>query len=154
MELVVAQVVAVLSKYAIDKGESLLREAGKAAADAARELFDTVVGALRNDPATTTIADGFEKKPEGYAEPVKDVLQDRLAADPALEARVRELMEQLQAATPAATYSIIVSGSGAAAVNRSQAVGEGGNLAGQGGVIVTGGSMSGSVGGATGKRPP
>lgn len=154
MELVVAHVVAVLGRYAIDNGQTLLREAGKAAADAARELFDTVLGSLRDDAGTAVIADGFEKKPGGYAEPMKDLLEGTLAADPALEARVRELMEQFQAATPAATYSIIVRGSGAVAVNHAKAVGQGGNLADQGGVIVTGGTMSGSVGPAEGKRPP
>lgn len=142
MELVVAEVVSILGKYAIDKGQGLLREASQAAADAARILYETVMAKLRDDPATTVIADGFETKPDGYTQPVQDALQSKVDADPALAAQLRELMETLKRSTPEATWSILVSGSGAVAVDHSKAVGEGGILADKGSVVVTGGTAS------------
>ena len=154
MELVVAQVVAVLGKYALDKGEGLLREAGKATADAARDLFDTVIARLKDDPATTVIAEGFEKKPDSYAQPVEDVLTEKVQADPELESRLIELMGRLKAATPPATYSILVSGSGAVAVDHSIAVGEHGTVATDGSVVVSGGTLSGGVGRPREEEPP
>ena len=154
MELVVAEVVAILGKYVIDKGEGLLKEAGQAAAEAARNLYETVIARLKDDPATTVIAEGFETKPDGYRQPVQDALQSKVNADPALGAQLQELLESMRRATPAATWSILVSGSGAVAVDHSNAVGEGGNLAVGGSVIVTGGTNAGPVGPPGERTPP
>ena len=154
MELVVAEVVAILGKYVIDKGEGLLQDAGQAAADAARNLYDTVIARLKDDPATKVIAEGFEKKPDGYQQPVEDALQTKVDADPALAAQLQALMESLKQATPAPTWSILVSGSGAVAVDHSVAGGEGSTVATGGSVIMTGGTMSGSVAPPEERTPP
>lgn len=154
MEIVVAEVVAILGRYAIDKGEALLKDAGQAAADAARNLYDTVIARLKDDPATKVIAEGFETKPDGYQQPVEDALQKKVDADPALAAQLQALMESLKHATPAAMWSILVSGSGAVAIDHSNAVGKGGTLATDHSVIVTGGQYSGSDGPPGERTPP
>ena len=114
-----------------------------------------MIARLKDDPATKVIAEGFEKKPDGYQQPVEDALQSKVDADPALAAQLQALMESLKQATPAPTWWILVSGSGAVAVDHSVAGGEGGSTVATGGaVIVTGGTTSGSVAPPEERTPP
>jgi hypothetical protein len=128
MELVIANVVAVLGKYVIDKGAEFINEGKEAAADAARQLFDAVMDRLKSDPAGARNADGFEKNPEGYSAPVEDALKEEVKADPDFGVQLQALMDQLTAAAPG-TIQQIVSGSGAAAAQDSVAAGAGGAAA-------------------------
>jgi hypothetical protein len=128
MELVIANVVAVLGKYVIDKGAEFINEGKQAAADAARQLFDAVMDRLKADPAEAKNAERFETNPEGYKAPVNDAIVEEVKRDPAFGAQLEALLEQLTAAAPG-TIQQIVSGSGAAAAQGSVAAGAGGAAA-------------------------
>jgi hypothetical protein len=128
MELVVAEVMAVLGKFAIDKGKQLLTEAGEAAVAAARDLFDSVVDRLKGDAATEVIGEGYEKDPAGYAKPAADQVAKAAEADPAFATQLQELLEAFKSATPAETYRLIV-GSGAAVAINNSAAASGGSAA-------------------------
>ena len=154
MEIVVAQVVAVLGKFVLDQGDGLLEKAGKAAADAWHELYDTVIGRLKDDPTTTVIAEGFENKPEDYTKPLENELKKQLEVDPELEAKLTALVARWEAAAPT-KYSVKVGD------HSVVAVGEGNIAAGAGAAVATGGStiikdstQSGNVGQTSDDEPP
>jgi hypothetical protein len=128
VELVIANVVAVLGKYVLDKGAEFISEGKQAAADAAQKLFDAVMERLKADPANAGNADRFETNPDGYQAPVTDALKDEVAKDPDFGAQLQALLDQLTAAAPG-TVQQIVSGSGAAASDHSAAAGQGGAAA-------------------------
>jgi len=128
MDLVIANVVAVLGKYAIDKGAALINEGKQAAADAARQIYDAVMDRLKADPAEAKTAERFETDPDGYKAPVKDALTEAVQADPTFGDQLQSLLAQLEEAAPG-TLQQIVSGSGAAAANSSVAAGAGGAAA-------------------------
>ena len=124
----------ILGKYAIDKGATLLKEAGQAAANAAGKLFEKVMQRLKADPAEAKNAEHFERNPEGYKIPISDAIDEKLKADPNLAAELRSLVEEFQRASGT---TIINTGSGAVATH-------GGVAAGAGGVAV-GGNVGGSL---------
>jgi hypothetical protein len=128
VELLVANVVAVLGKYVIDKGAEFINEGKQAAADAAQKLFDAVMERLKADPASSGNADRFKTNPDGYSVPVTDALKDEVKEDPDFGAQLQALYDQLTAAAPG-TVQQIVSGSGAAATDHSAAAGAGGAAA-------------------------
>jgi hypothetical protein len=121
MELVVAEVMAVLGKFAIDKGKQLLTDAGEAAVAAARELFETVVDRLKGDPATEVIGEGYEADPAGYQKPATDQVAKAAEADPAFASQLQALLDAFKVVTPPETYRLIVGAGAAVAINNSAA---------------------------------
>ena len=97
----------ILGKYAIDKGATLLKEAGQAAANAAGKLFDKVMQHLKADPAEAKNAERFEQNPEGYKAPMADAIDEKLKADPNLAAELKSLVEEFERARPAGGISIM-----------------------------------------------
>ena len=137
MDPLTSTVVTLLGKYAIDKGASLLKEAGQAAADAAGKLFQKVMDRLKADPAEAKNAERFEQNPEGYQAPVADAVDEKVKSDPDFAAQLQALLEEFDKAQKAAGVSIVNTGSGAVAT-------QGGVAAGAGGVAV-GGNVSGGI---------
>ncbi|HEX6383770.1 MAG TPA: hypothetical protein VF177_03775 [Anaerolineae bacterium] len=141
---ITASVVIILGKYAIDKGATLAREAGPAAAKKAGELFQTALAYLRRDPAGQVIADRYEQNPERAAALLEDDLNQAVQADAEFAAQLQALLAQYEeaaeahAAATGSTYTATVKGGGAVAQ------GPGATAVGERGVYV-GGSVSGSV---------
>ncbi len=108
MDPLTTAVVTILGKYAIDKGASLLKEAGKGVAEAAGRLFDKVMQRLKADPAEAKNAERFETNPQGYQQPVADAVEDKMKSDPAFAAELKALLEELKRAESAA--GIVISG--------------------------------------------
>jgi hypothetical protein len=137
MDPLTTAIVTVLGKYAIDKGASLLKEAGKGVADAAGKLFDKVMQRLKADPAEAKNAERFEANPQGYEQPVADAVEEKMQADPAFAAELKALLDAFTAAQKTAGVTIVNTGSGAVAA-------QGGVASGAGGVAV-GGNVSGGI---------
>jgi hypothetical protein len=123
-------VVDILGKYAIDKGATLLKEAGQAAAQAASQLCEYVLTRLKVDPADAKNTEHFEKNPEGYKTPVTDAITEKMKSDPDFAAQLSALLQQYQKAV-SSNESAIKATSGAVAT-------QGGIAAGVGGVAVAG----------------
>ena len=137
MDPLTTAVVTILGKYAIDKGASLLKEAGKGVADAAGRLFDKVMQRLKADPAEAKNAERFETNPQGYEQPVADAVEEKMKSDPSFAAELKALLDAFAAAQKTAGVTIVNTGSGAVAT-------QGGAAAGAGGVAV-GGNVSGGI---------
>lgn len=133
MELIVAQVVGILGKYAVDRGAELFQQAGRAAADAAGELFTTVMNRLKSDPTEAKTAERFEEQPDDFAKGVEAALAELVEKDEAFAAQLRTLMTRLEIAAPDGALQLYVSGSGAAASGNAAAAGERGAAATSGG---------------------
>lgn len=132
-------VVDVLGKYALDKGVTLLKEAGQAAAFAASRLFDLVLTRLNADPADAKNARRFEENPEGYRTPITDAIAEKMKADPDFAAQLSALLQEYQRAA-SANASAIQMGSGVVATQGGIAAGEGGVAVGgnvQGGITIS-----------------
>lgn len=96
MDTVALTIVKILSKYALDKGAELGKAIGPQALDTAQEMFAMVLARVRTvDPRT---ADKFPDNPEGYQAPMKDVLQETLAADPDFAAALKARLEAYERA--------------------------------------------------------
>jgi len=123
-------VVNVLGKYVVDKGATLLKEAGQAAAQAASQLCEYVLTRLKADPAEAKNTEHFEKNPEGYKTPVTDAIAANMKSDHDFAAQLSDLLQQYQKAV-SSTESAIKATSGVVAT-------QGGIAAGVGGVAVAG----------------
>jgi hypothetical protein len=118
-------VVDILGKYVIDKGATLLKEAGQSAVQAAAKLFEQVMNRLKADPAETKNAERFEQNPEVYQAPIADALAEKVKNDPDFAAQLAALLKEYERALSRDESSIQV-GSGAAAMQGGVAAGEGG----------------------------
>jgi uncharacterized lipoprotein YddW (UPF0748 family) len=98
MDPIATAVATILGKYAIDKGATLVKEAGKSAAEAAGKLFERVMNRLKADPAEAKNAERFEKEPEKHQELIGEVLDEQLKSDPNFRAELQALLAELQKA--------------------------------------------------------
>lgn len=141
MDPFTAAVVTVLGKYAIDKGATLLKEAGQAAADASARLFHKVMERLKADPVEAKNVERFEKNPEGYKQPIADAVEEQIKADPDFAAQLKALLEEIERAERTAGMSMMTSHVTARASTDSLAIGSisiGGSVG--GGIEIQGGS--------------
>lgn len=132
-------VVDVLGKYVIDKGATLLKEAGQASAQVASQLCELVLTRLKSDPADAKNATRFEENPEGYRAPVVDAISEKAKSDPDFAAQLSALVQEYQKAASLNAAAINVT-SGVVATQGGIAAGEGGvAIAGnvQGGITLT-----------------
>ena len=144
MQSFAASIVAILGKYALDKGLELDKEVGPKALDTAKEIFTTVLDRLRKNPKGEVLAEGFEEDPEVCQKPVEKELEKEVAADPDLAAQLQALMDKYEeaakeyAGATGRIYQATLTG------NRAIAQGPGAVAAGAGGVAV-GGGVQGSI---------
>jgi hypothetical protein len=146
MDPLTGAVVSILGKYAIDKGATLLKEAGQAVADAAGKLFQKVMDRLKADPTEAKTVERFEKNPEAHAASVAEAVDEKVKSEPEFAAELKTLLEEVQKAERAAGVTITTSNATATASQGGAAVGS----------ISVGGSLSGSVNvqGSGGGTPP
>jgi hypothetical protein len=137
MDPLTTAVVTILGKYAIDKGATLLKEGGKAVAEAAGKLFARVIERLKADPAEAKNAERFEQNPEAFKPVIEVAVDETVKADHGFAAQLKALLDEFDAAQKAAGVMIVNTGSGAVAT-------QGGVAAGAGGVAV-GGDVSGDI---------
>lgn len=144
MDPLTASIITILGKYALDKGLELGKHVGPKALELAKEIGETVIGRFRKDPVTEVIAQEFEKKPDVYAAPMADSLQEIIQLDPNFKAVLEELVQQYDelatqySKATGTTYHSVLKGSGAIAQ------GEGAVAAGKGGIAI-GGNVEGGV---------
>jgi len=143
MDPLTSAVVAVIGKYAVDKGATLLKEAGQAAVEAAAKLFEKVIGRLRADPAEAKNAERFEKNPDEFKAPVAASVEEKMQAEPDFAAEIKKLFEEFQRAAGAAGVSQVSTGSTATASQGSTAVGS----------IQVGGDVAGGINIGSGSKP-
>jgi hypothetical protein len=124
-------VVDVLGKYVIDKGATLLKEAGQAAVQAAAQLFQQVMNRLKADPAEAKNVERFEKNPRDYQAAIAEALAEKMKNDPEFASQIAALLDDYKKAVHSVDTSSIKVGSGAIAM-------QGGIAAGEGGVAVDG----------------
>ena len=94
MDPLTRQIVDVLTRYAIDKGATLAKEAGQAAVDVAARLFHKALDRLKQNPAEAKNTQRFENNPTGYAAPIADALDEAQKADPDFAAELRALLSE------------------------------------------------------------
>ena len=119
-------VVDILGKYVVDKGATLVKEAGQSAIQAAAQLFEKVMARLKADPADARIAERFEQNPEGYRTPLAEAIAEKVKSDPDFATQLTALLEDYKRASNAVDASSIKVGSGAVAMQGGVAAGEGG----------------------------
>jgi 3D (Asp-Asp-Asp) domain-containing protein len=119
-------VVDVIGKYVIDKGATLLKEAGQAATQAAAQLFEQVMNRLKADPAEAKNAERFEQNPEGYQAVIADAVGEKMKSDPDFTAQLVALVEDYKKAIVTVDTSNIKVDSGVVATQGGVAAGEGG----------------------------
>jgi len=122
-------VVDILGKYVVDKGATLLKEAGQSAAQAASLLFEKAMARLKADPAEARNAERFEQNPEGYRIPVAEAIAEKVKNDSDFAAQLTALLEDYKKAI------ITVDTSN---VNTNVSATQGSAAAGKGGVAVVG----------------
>jgi len=146
MDPLVASIVVILGKYALDKGEELGKEVGPKALDKAKEMFEVVLDRIGKKKPET--AAEYPQDPETYEKPLASAVEAEVHADSEFAAQLQALLEQYDQAakeharTTGQVYQATVSGSGAAAQGRSVAAGAGGVAVGRdvhGGVHTSGG---------------
>ena len=122
-------VVDILGKYVVDKGATLVKEAGQSAAQAASQLFEKAMARLKADPAEARNAERFEQNPEGYRIPVAEAIAEKVKNDSDFAAQLTALLEDYKKAI------ITVDTSN---VNTNVSATQGSAAAGKGGVAVVG----------------
>ena len=122
-------VVDILGKYVVDKGATLLKEAGQSAVQAAAKLFERVMAWLKADPAEARNAELFEENPEGYRTPVAEAIAEKVKNDSDFAAQLTELLEDYKKAIITIDTSNI---------NTDVVATQGSAAAGEGGVAVVG----------------
>ena len=122
-------VVDILGKYVVDKGATLVKEAGQSAAQAASQLFGKAMARLKADPAEARNAERFEQNPEGYRIPVAEAIAEKVKNDSDFAAQLTALLEDYKKAI------ITVDTSN---VNTNVSATQGSAAAGKGGVAVVG----------------
>lgn len=99
MDPVVAAIITIVGKYAVDKGAELAKEAGPKAVEIAGKLFNKISERFSKNPADAQNLEKFTEKPETYQAPVADALEEQLK-DEAFAKEVEQLLEQYRAAAP------------------------------------------------------
>ncbi len=99
MDPVVAAVITIIGKYAIDKGAELAKEAGPKAVEIAEKLFKKVVERFSKNPADAQNLEKFEQKPDTYQAPVADALEEQMK-DATFANEIKQLLAQYKAAAP------------------------------------------------------
>lgn len=97
MDPVIASIIIVLSKYAIDKGVELAKETGPKAVKVAELLFEKVADRFSKNPADAENMKRFEEKPNIYQAPVADALENYMK-DPNFSSQIKQLLAQYQEA--------------------------------------------------------
>ena len=144
MDPIIASIVVILGKYALDKGAELAQEAGPTAKEFAGKLFDVVFKRLRGTPDGQFVAQKFEQNPQTYEKPLAEELAKITAANTDFLDQLLALAAQYDVAAKkyavqaGTTYTAIVHGSGVVAQ------GDGATAVGARGVHV-GGSVSGNI---------
>jgi hypothetical protein len=128
MDPLTTAIMTVLGKFAVDKGAGIAKEVGDAAAKAAGQLFDKVMGKLKDDQRFSWLTDLFDKDPKTYEAPVAKAVEEQVKADPNFAAELDKLVEQFKQAGGA---SLVASNVSVNASNNSNAIGvvqAGGNV--------------------------
>jgi len=89
-------VVDILGKYVVDKGATLVKEAGQSAVQAAAKLFERVMARLKADPAEARNAERFEQNPEGYRTPVAEAIAEKVKNDSDFATQLATLLEAIR----------------------------------------------------------
>ena len=120
MDPLLASVMAILGKLAISKGADLVGDIGSDAVDAAKALWDAVVGKLKSEPTGQVVVKEYEKAPQVYEKPLEQLLKQSIEADAQFRGELAELLSRHHMA--AARYCGTVTSS---ARNRAGAVAQG-----------------------------
>lgn len=99
MDPVVAAVITIIGKYAIDKGVELTKEAGPKAVEIAEKIFKKVAERFGKNPADTQNLEKFEQKPDTYQAPIADALEEQMK-DAVFASEIKQLLAQYKAAAP------------------------------------------------------
>ena len=117
-------VVDILGKYVVDKGATLVKEAGQSAVQAATKLFEQVMARLKADPTEARNAERFAQNPEGYKTPVAEAVAEKVKNDPGFAAQLAALLADYKKAIIIVETSKV--NMGVVATQGSAAAGEGG----------------------------
>jgi hypothetical protein len=98
INLFTVMVVDILSKYVVDKGATLVKESGQAAAQAASQLCEFALMQLKADPAEARNAERFEANPKGYRVPITDAITDKARFDSDFAAHLSALLQEYKKA--------------------------------------------------------
>lgn len=92
---IAAAAVAILAPYVKQGGEALLRTAGEAGLEKARELLAGLKRRWSGDQQASQTLERFEKNPEGYQAPLQDLLEERIAVDSELASTLNEQVKEI-----------------------------------------------------------
>ena len=119
MDPLTTTITTILGKYAIDKGATLIKEAGQTAANVAAKLFEKVIHRLRADPTEAKNADRFEQNPDGYKAPIADAIDEQMKTDPNFAAEIKQLLEEFERMRISVSTTTVTASHGSVAVGGS-----------------------------------
>jgi hypothetical protein len=96
VEALVSTVLSVLSPYVAKGGEEFAKEAGKAAFEKAKSLFQTLKTKFSGDKEASGALENFEQKPARYQPILDEVLREKLSQDPALAAELEKHLQEMR----------------------------------------------------------
>lgn len=125
----------ILSNFVKDHGVEMAEKAGEAAAEVAKQLFNTIKEHFKeNDKKGEMTLDLYEEDPENLENALQKKLMAQLEQNQAFAQQLQKLIDDFEKkAEPEAAAQIVVKvkGSGAAAVDGAVAAGKGGYAAGR-----------------------
>lgn len=119
MDPLTTAITTILGKYAIDKGATLIKEAGQAAANVAAKLFEKVIARLKANPDDKKNAERFEQNPEGYKAPIADAIDEQMKSDPNFAAELKQLADEYDRVKITVTTTTVTASHGSVAVGGS-----------------------------------
>lgn len=116
MDPIIAGIVIVLGKYALDKGAEIAPQIGRQALDTVERLFKLVINRISSKGQEgEVIAKGFEKDPKTFDKPLAKMLDTEMRADADFAAKVRKLVDEYDHSVDAHSggdeYKISIGGS-------------------------------------------
>jgi hypothetical protein len=90
-----ASALAILTPYVTKAGKDLLDTAGQVAYDHAKKLLNTLKTRWSTDAVASDTLSRFEKKPEVYAAPLQEIVQERLQSDKQLHDEVAQTVKEV-----------------------------------------------------------
>lgn len=104
MDPVIAGIVGVLGKYALDQAGELAKVVGKKALEKLGELFRFVVDRLMaKGPTSAAVVDEFKRDPDTYHKPMVKLVREEMEADQGFAEAVAELAADYNEALLSAT---------------------------------------------------
>lgn len=102
----------ILDRYAIDNGNTILAENGKAAENLAHAIYAFVLDLFRKDARRSLFAERYRQFPEAYSAPLSMELAEMMKQNSQLKTKLKGFVTKYETAVSPSTTQTTVTGSG------------------------------------------